>query len=121
LWGVLNTDGTIWHRTGDAGSLDDNGRLWLRGRHAAKVGKWYPFEVECSARLWPGVTAAALIPGTSSGVLALVGQETKGGAWQARAEEFGEIEVRIVGEIPMDRRHNSKVDYGRLSAQASFH
>ena len=46
---------TCWHRTGDAGALDAEGRLWLLGRCAARMeGKGgralYPLQVEAALR-----------------------------------------------------------------------
>ena len=52
-------DNEIWHRTGDAGKLDDRGRLWLLGRVKERVGKIYPFSVEAAARTIPSITNAA--------------------------------------------------------------
>ena len=62
----LRRGGTIWHRTGDAGRFDDQGRLWLLGRHGSKAGGLYPFTVEVAVQSWPGVKLAALVPGSRS-------------------------------------------------------
>jgi len=47
-------DGRIWHRTGDAGMLDSQGRLWVMGRCLARMedelGITYPLAVEAAAR-----------------------------------------------------------------------
>ncbi len=110
----LRIDGEIWHRTGDAGRLDDKGRLWLRGRLSAKAGHLYPFEVEVAARTWPGVRRAALVPKIAPPILALEGDEPATGLWQAKAAEIGITEIRQLAAIPLDRRHRSKIDYTAL-------
>ncbi|MDJ0614345.1 MAG: AMP-binding protein [Rhizobiaceae bacterium] len=120
LDGIGNKDnkieigGKIWHRTGDAGRLDENGKLWLRGRLSAKAGDYFPFEIEVAARCWEGVSNVALVPDTNPPCLAIAGDNRFLRDWEQKAEKLGKIEIRLVPEIPMDRRHHSKVDYGRL-------
>ncbi|MEM1198547.1 MAG: AMP-binding protein [Pseudomonadota bacterium] len=110
----VQIEGQIWHRTGDAGAMDSAGNLWLKGRWSAKAGEIFPFEAEVAARSWPGVQQAALLPGSNPPVLALEGHEPSAGAWQSRAKDLGGLRVEKVSEVPLDRRHRSKVDYARL-------
>jgi olefin beta-lactone synthetase len=110
----LRIDGEIWHRTGDAGRIDQHNHLWLRGRLSAKAGAYYPFEVEVAARSWPGVIRAALVPQTSPPLLAVEGKEPSPGLWQMKASAIGIAKVHKVARIPLDRRHHSKVDYPAL-------
>jgi acyl-CoA synthetase (AMP-forming)/AMP-acid ligase II len=111
-------DGRNWHRTGDAGRLDDCGRLWLLGRHKERVGKLYPFAVEAAAHSVPGVRNAAFL---NVGATATLVIEHDGNsavafprAWTSQWSET--VQVVKVPRIPMDRRHHSKVDYGSLRA-----
>ena len=112
----------VWHRTGDSGYFDDAGRLWLLGRTSAVInderGELYPFAVECAVRQVPAVARAALVGQQNKRILFV--QPKKGSridaddvrdalAW-ARLDE-----VRVIEKIPLDRRHNAKVDYGRLA------
>lgn len=111
----LVIDGQVWHRTGDAGRLDSENRLWLRGRLSARAAGIYPFEIEVAARTWPGVRRIALVPETDPAVLAVEGEEASPGLWQEEAERAGgDVRVKKVPAIPLDRRHRSKVDYGAL-------
>ena len=118
----FRVDGRVWHRTGDAGWIDEHGRLWLLGRCAARVsdsrGTLWPFTVECAARLHPLVRRAALLGHKGSRFLfveiaapdAVITAEALGLAW---AQLDG---VRVLPAIPMDARHNAKVDYVALRA-----
>lgn len=108
----------IWHRTGDAGYFDDQGRLWLLGRLGGAVqtatGLCYPFSVETAARLWPGVRGAALVTVGGKAVLAIEGKPAHLAQWTARAVVFGLHDLRPVASLPKDRRHRSKVDTAAL-------
>jgi olefin beta-lactone synthetase len=108
-------DGEIWHRTGDAGRVDERRRLWLLGRRDARAGAFYPFQIEAPARLWPGVRRAALIPAATP-VLAIEGDAAHAPTWRREAERIGGLRV-LEMPIPLDRRHRSKVDYVRLGRQ----
>ena len=114
----LREDGLIWHRTGDAGRLDAEGRLWLLGRLGSAVtirgAPRFPFQIEIAARQWPGVTQAALVQGRAGPVLALAGDAAKLPDWQAAAGALGIATVRHLERLPMDRRHGSKIDLKAL-------
>lgn len=107
-------DGAVWHRTGDAGRIDDQGRLWLLGRHEARIGTLYPFAVEVAASGWPGVRQAALTAINGRAVLAIAGNVADQGNWNTGAAKMGDIRVVHVDAVPLDRRHRSKVDYAAL-------
>ena len=117
----FRVEGRVWHRTGDAGYLDSDGRLWLLGRCSAVVadakGTLFPFAVECAAQHRPGVGRAALLSRNGARILAV---EADSGAAVDRealraALAWAEIDrVVLVKEIPVDRRHNAKVDYPAL-------
>ena len=106
--------GEVWHRTGDAGRLDAQGRLWLLGRIEARVGGLFPFCVETAARQWPGVRAAALAALDGRPVLALEGDAAHLPAWRVAATGLGITRVRRLRALPLDRRHRSKIDYRQL-------
>lgn len=114
----VREDDTIWHRTGDAGYLDDQGRLWLLGRVGDQVitekGMQYPFAVETAARMWPGVSRVALTEVNQLPVLVVEGNADLMDIWHARAAKFGITDVRHILSIPLDRRHSSKVDRNAL-------
>ncbi|MBO9712279.1 AMP-binding protein [Sphingomonas sp.] len=109
---VRDGDGTVWHRTGDGGCFDEQGRLWLRGRVSARIGAHWPFEVEAPARFWPGVRRAALGRGRDGPVLAIEGDARHLAEWRAAAR----LPVVHLPRIPVDRRHGSKVDQAALEA-----
>jgi len=62
---ITGPDGTIWHRMGDLGRIDPEGRLWFAGRKAetvhTKLGTLYPACVEPLFDLHDEVHRTALI------------------------------------------------------------
>lgn len=115
----FEVDGRRWHRTGDAGFFDDAGRLWLVGRCSARIedgrGVLYPFPVECAAHFLPGVRRCAMVGDKERRILLV---ELTGPDEPVPAVEtfsWAKVDaVRVVKEIPVDRRHNAKVDYTRV-------
>lgn len=119
----IRAGGRVWHRTGDAGYLDAAGRLWLLGRCSARVddehGRLYPFAVECAVSDVQGLRRSAfirrrgarvlvveLLPGTSRD--SVVSDVRERLAWARLAD------ILVVPRIPVDGRHNAKVDYPAL-------
>lgn len=108
----IRVGGRVWHRTGDAGWLDSGGRLWLAGRCAARMGTRYPLEIEAALRLrFPARRTAAL---EWQGELTLVVEGSVEPELESVARTLGCQRMIAVERLPMDRRHQSKIDYPRL-------
>lgn len=115
----LSVDGRTWHKTGDAGYLDERGRVWLLGRSRERIqdaaGVIYPFQVECAAQQDPAVRRSALIAWQGQrwlvveAVQGLTPQDLTARLAWARLDQ-----IRFVRRIPVDQRHNAKVDYPAL-------
>jgi acyl-CoA synthetase (AMP-forming)/AMP-acid ligase II len=118
----LRVDGRVWHRTGDAGYRDADGCLWLLGRCSARLdddrGTLYPFAVESAASTHPGIRRSALVMHAGRRVLVVELDATcsdSGFAGLRRALAWAALDdICILGRIPVDRRHNAKVDYPAL-------
>jgi len=116
---------TVWHRTGDAAYFDELDRLWLVGRCSAALNlpdgsKLYPFGIECAGVQVEGVERCALVMYQEKVTLLI----------QLESDCFEDVEivsdvekvmvslpvqkVLVLTEIPVDRRHNAKVDYVQL-------
>ena len=118
----------VWHRTGDAGWMDSKGRIWLLGRAAERLPAFrspaglpdealnFPFAIECALREeFAGIRMAAmnwlgkrvLIVGEKSG-------DERRAAIDRAAGRFGMEEVIYLKSLPLDRRHQAKIDYPAL-------
>lgn len=125
-----------WHATGDVGHLDHDGRLWIGGRlgHVISTadGVVTPVRLELAVESLPGVDAAAVVgvgPAGSQQVVAVVQCADAPAAPRAAGLELTDevrrairtasgCDVAAVFEapaLPVDRRHNSKVDRARIA------
>lgn len=114
----FRVEGTVWHRTGDAGYVDDRGRLWLLGRCSARLhderGVLYPFAVETAAYQDANVKRAALASHRGKRILAIEYFDVSARAEPASLHWAGLDEIRTCRSIPVDKRHNAKIDYPAL-------
>ncbi|WP_421741837.1 alpha/beta fold hydrolase [Cellulomonas sp.] len=125
-----------WHRTGDVGHLDGDGRLWIEGRLAHVLvtagGVRTPVGLEQRAQGVAGVVSAAVVgvgPRGAQQVVVVVQPEVfSHGPVVAEPELATEVRGALVGtdvaavlvveRLPTDVRHNSKVDRSRVAAWA---
>ncbi|WP_456786377.1 alpha/beta fold hydrolase [Cellulomonas sp. P5_C5] len=127
---------TGWHRTGDVGHLDGDGRLWIEGRLAHVLvtadGVRTPVGLEQRAQAVGSVVSAAVVgvgPRGAQQVVVVVQPEVyahgpvvaePGLAAEVRAALRGTdvAAVLVVEQLPTDVRHSSKIDRTRVAAWA---
>ncbi len=112
----IGTGENTWHRMGDLGYQDAEGRLWFCGRKAEAVftanGPIFTDQIECRFSgdpRWPRVALVGIGPkGQAQPVLII-----EGAADEARRAEASRIsgiaDVRFHPRFPVDRRHNAKI------------
>ena len=129
-------DGRTWHRLGDTGYLDAGGRLWVCGRRSHRVvvdehTTVFPLCCEPVANAVTGVARSALVAlegadGKTSAVLCIepvdaacdrpaLGREVLARLGQVEAGR-AVSRVAFVDRLPVDRRHNAKLDRPRIAA-----
>lgn len=116
----IHVGGKIWHRTGDAGRLDEEGNLWLLGRASAAVHRrglppLFPFEIEAALDAIAGLGRTALIENGGQPALVFEGRsDLPPEPACSILAELGIQRVIPLPSLPMDRRHQAKIDYPRL-------
>jgi acyl-coenzyme A synthetase/AMP-(fatty) acid ligase len=136
LWGTQRASAREpgWHRSGDVGHLDTQGRLWIGGRLAHVIttpaGPVSPVGIEQAVQWVPSVVQAAVVGvgpvGTQQIVVIVVTDKRRTGlaALDLIDAVRGTVDVDISAvlerkELPVDIRHNSKIDRAALAAWAS--
>ncbi len=112
----------IFHRTGDAGYIDSNDNLFLVGRASMKIGtpggSVYPLAVEAAAMATGLVDSCAFLVVDNKRVLVakLNSAANRNSETILRqCLKFAYIDkVVIRSNIPMDKRHSSKILYKKL-------
>jgi acyl-CoA synthetase (AMP-forming)/AMP-acid ligase II len=127
-----------WHRTGDVGHFDEQGRLWVEGRLAHVLtcvdGPVTPVAAELAAQREARVPLAALVgvgpagaqvpvavllaPGPALG-LADVDLTTRVRSAVREATGLELAAVLTMRSLPVDVRHRSKVDRTRIAREAA--
>jgi acyl-coenzyme A synthetase/AMP-(fatty) acid ligase/pimeloyl-ACP methyl ester carboxylesterase len=125
-----------WHRTGDVGHLDAEGRLWVEGRLPHVIvtvdGVLTPVGIEQGAERVAEISRAAVVGVGPRGAqhLVVVAETTPpihrcrvgeaGLAWAVRETTGRPIAaVLLVPKLPTDIRHNSKIDRAALAEWAT--
>jgi len=118
----------VWHRMGDTGSFDAEGRFWLAGRVHSTIRRGgaliHPQLVEQAAcGEDPRIRRIAAIgmpdPELGERVVLVVETEEEGIEGEiaalVAAAGLAADEIVLASEpLPVDPRHNSKIDYGKL-------
>lgn len=131
-----------WHSTGDLGHLDEQGRLWIGGRLSDVIatadGPVAPVRIEHAIETIDGVDTVAVVgvgpPGAQQIVAVVQPAESPGSPRLADLRLIDAVRdvtegcltpfravcaVFEVPELPVDRRHNSKIDRARVADWAA--
>ncbi len=121
---LRDADGTIWHRMGDTGYFDHEDRFWIAGRVHSTIQRGdqvlHPQLVEQAARGDdPRIRNVAALGVKGRAILVV----------ETDAEVTGEVGSRLTDAqlpvdaivitrepLPVDPRHNSKIDYVKVRA-----
>jgi acyl-CoA synthetase (AMP-forming)/AMP-acid ligase II len=121
---IQDPDGTVWHRMGDTGAFDPENRFWIAGRVHSTIhhrsGLIHPQLVEQAAKGEDErIRRIAVIGLDGKAVLVIetdAGDDLKEDVKARLAAAGLQVdEIVLTREpLPVDPRHNSKIDYGRL-------
>jgi len=127
---MADGQGRVWHRMGDLGWLDEDGRLWYCGRKSERVqtenGELYTECVEGPVNAINGVYRSALVglgqPGAQTPVIVI---EPEPGihpselteAVKTAVQPHGITRIETLAAFPVDIRHNAKIRRQQIASQ----
>jgi acyl-CoA synthetase (AMP-forming)/AMP-acid ligase II len=140
---IYDKDG-FWHRIGDLGYLDHDGRLWFYGRKSHKIitskGPLYPIPVEAIFNQHPLIKRTALVGLGQSGAqipAVVIERADHFMSLTTESQKKFKNELLLLGEkfthtkdinhfflfdyFPVDVRHNIKIDRLKLKLWADTH
>jgi acyl-coenzyme A synthetase/AMP-(fatty) acid ligase len=130
----VDARGVVWHRSGDVGRIDAAGRLWIEGRSVHVIhsgrGAITPVPIEVAAEHLTGIERCAAVGVGPRGCQQLVVVVEDAGAPEglATAELASRVRdavtepvaaVLAVHALPVDIRHNTKIDRSAVAAWAA--
>ncbi|HEY5925197.1 MAG TPA: fatty acid CoA ligase family protein [Kofleriaceae bacterium] len=137
---ILDGDGGVWHRLGDAGYLDAHGRVWCCGRLGHRIelagGPMFPLLCEPIFDAHPRVRRSGLVGVRSGTTMApvicveLADRTLRGSQLVALRDELLRLaaqqpttsairHVLFHPRLPVDPRHNSKIERPALARWAA--
>ncbi len=134
---ILNVDSqtATWHRTGDVGHIDSEGNVWIEGRLVHVIhtshGPVAPVPLEIAVEALPNVVRVAAVGIGPINVqqLVIVVETTNSNDGPAEAELTRAVRTALapltissvwtIKKLPIDIRHNSKIDRTAVSKQMS--
>lgn len=132
---IRDHNNIVWHRTGDIGRVDDHGDLWFMGRIHNAINRggeyFFPVRAEVIMKKLPFVEYAAYLGmpdenlGEKTYAVFTTWENAEGSedTWKSEIQRVmdknGVIVDKIVltDSIPLDARHQSKVEYQVLREQ----
>lgn len=103
-----------WHRSGDVGHLDAEGRLWIEGRLVHVIttadGPVTPVGLEQRLEALDGIAAAAVVGVGPVGTQVVVAVVVPAARLRSVLAPPGLAAVLQVARLPVDIRHASKID-----------
>ena len=136
---ITDSEGRIWHRMGDTGYFDTQGRLWYCGRKSQRVVNehecMYADQVEAIFNVHPEVARTALVgigtPGRQTPVLCVEPLHKPDAARRHRIHtdllQLGQShsvsrsiqQILFHKSFPVDIRHNAKIGREKLAVWAA--